>query len=511
VWQAIKQIVNGTTLYYKQLNLFLVIGLVMVGGVFLRDQLFSSQLAPQAAVELPRSLTPKNSDPHSYAVAMDPSGKVTVNNKRLAQPFTFADGQAKFLLVLIPEAQEYVSFVRVRVQLPKPINIEAQLQPRSYGVHGVGAHSYRVIDNQTIEFAAEEIFEGATYSIELTFPEDYFAFGGLNKASSAFGNFSFAAWSLVALLFPILSGLFLLYLLIKRWFAAARVHNSEIVSVPPATLSPALVGALYHGKIGKKEITATLFDLARRGFLYMHYASDTHEVKFAKGQSLFTAEANTLRPFEVLLLHQIFGEGSFVSGDRRAVQSLDEELFSSRVAMILVNIYDAAVAEGYFVHSPNRYYLKYHVAGLIFFFISLAVLVLQAFTRAVPDFSLLAWVGMLVASLMIIWITPGLPPRAKAGDQTLRHWMSFRNYLADKRLVARARPSEEFFALLPYAIVFDCTDAWVSRWREEAITLPKWFSADEGLYRAEDYAQSLLSMVNYLSHQLISARPPDLA
>jgi uncharacterized membrane protein len=308
---------------------------------------------------------------------------------------------------------------------------------------------------------------------------------------------------------PALTLLFLLFLLAKRWVSYAKVQTQQKFPLLPSNSPPAIVGALYRGNIGKKEITATIFDLAQRGFVSLHIDGDG-TLGFSKGASLYTQKATSLRPFEIFLLHQIFGQQDFITQSREVEVGLNSELFSQKIALTLVNIYDATVAEGFFIKSPNTYFMKYKVTGIFLFFIALTALVYGAFTLPSQAFVLFFWVGMIISSLLIIGITPGLPHRTPLGDKILKQWMGFRNYLTAKEPVDTHQTSE-FFHYLPYAIVLGCEHEWILRWREQTLVLPEWFTAAEGVYTSEDYDRSLITAIAFMSRHLVAARPPDLA
>jgi uncharacterized membrane protein len=180
------------------------------------------------------------------------------------------------------------------------------------------------------------------------------------------------------------------------------------------------------------------------------------------------------------------------------------------VAMTLLNIYDAALAEGYFIQSPNRYFLRFRAFGLISFFFALGGLLFGAFTLHARGFSLFAWVGMIVAALLIIRSTPGMPRRTARGTTTAKQWSAFRNYLSNSQPIEKVE-SSQFFAYLPYAIVLNCEDQWIKRWQKQTLVLPDWYSAEKTLFSADEYGRSLLSVIQFLAQSLVSSRPPDLA
>jgi hypothetical protein len=508
VWKVLGQILRGTTFYYAQFNFFLMI--VFAGSVIwiATSSTTSPKSIPQAAIKLPQ-FSPNSATPPGtvFDIEVSESGSVKVNGKKDKKVLRFEPDKDRLLFIAVRNSTTFISNLEVTIRLPKPVDDIETLQPRVYAIHGVGHAAYRLIDPQTISFDANSVYDGATVSVELIFPKSYFMLSPINSVRERLASFSPEVWLAIGIVFPAITIFFLFYLVFMQRVATERVKTNQLIAAPPSPLRPAIVGALYRGHIGKKEITSTLFDLALRDFVLIHYSED--DLSFSKGDSLFSQNATTLRPFEIFLLHQIFGDEGFISKQKNVEVGLNSELFSSKIAMTMLNIYDAALAEGFFIQSPNKYYLKYKAAGLGLFFIALAALLYGALTSPAREYSIFLWLGMMVASLLILGIMPGLPRRTPMGDRTLRQWMAFRNYLSLKTPV-NAQQSSLYFAYLPYAIVLGCEKEWMARWKDQTLTLPEWFSTNRSLYTAEDYGLSMVWVINFLANHLVAARPPDL-
>ncbi len=507
MWRALRDIVKNTTFYYKQLNLFLLIGLVL-SVVWVAHKYYAS-LALNASTIFTRNKTQSVNKPNSFDIVIGSDGKVAINGRQTRGTITFGETEDEFLYLLVPSADVYIDSIQATVHLPADKDPRL-VRHKFYAIHGVESEREEEINSTTMRFIATSVPPGAEVSVHYWFPKDYFALSSFDRIRSQIQVISKRQWIIIGIFLPSLSVLFLLYLLFQRMFALWRVRNRMPVNVAPSsTIAPAIIGALYHGYIGKKEITATIFDLARRGFINVHLG-DEDEIIFARGSSLYSTKANLLRPYEIFLLHQIFGEEGFASHGITITNGLNSELFSSKIALTILNIYDATVAEGYFIKSPNTYYLKYKISGMILFFIALVALVYDAFTLPEPAYILFFWLGMLLSALIIIKLTPGLPRRTRLGDATLKQWLGFRNYLSARQLI-NAGNTSDFFNNLAYAIVMDCEKEWIARWVEMPIPLPEWFTAEGQLYTAEEFSKSVVTIVEFLAKHLIAARPPDLA
>lgn len=508
MWEAIKEVSKSTSLYYGKVNAFLAILVVAVTVNYAVNNL-SLPSAPQAAGDVAVKLSSAaTSDHERFTITVDEKGTVVANGEPVKDAITInSDGTQQFLVILIRNPEFYIDKVTATVTLPRISPHANTLQPRIYAIHGVESSNYIVNSANQITFTAESLIEGSEVSIGLTFPKGYFTHSAASQLRNSLATLTPAAWLSIGIIIPGLTLLLFLYLLIKKWGDTA--HTNKVSETPPSSLPPSVLGTLYNGRIRKREIAATVFDLAVRGFLTIHQRSNG-ELAFGKGDKLFTQAVNQLRPFEIFLLHQFFGENTMLTSERKVDENLNHDLFSNRIAMSLVNIYDAAVAEGFFIQSPNKHHIKYKYLGILLFFISLIATIYGAFTLPEPGFVLFFWVGMILMSLGIIWVTPALPHRTPHGDQALTEWLAFRNFLSHSKPI-KSQQTSLFFTYLPYALAMDCEKEWMKRWAHEPLVLPDWFSAEKTLYTADDYSASLLTTVNYLTQHLFSARPPDIA
>lgn len=508
MWDALKQVIKQSELYSKQMVFFMaIIGVGTLGFGFFRYVTLST---PQAATEIANNLQPKvDTEAVDYSVVVAADSKVTVNGQAAGGAITYDGGRPQLLLVLVRKTDAYIGSIQALVQVPATPISAGQLQPRIYAVHGVSYSNVEVIDERTLLFTAQDIAQEATVSIGLSFPENYFGNALIPRFETKLSQLSAQTWLLLALGLPFGTVAFLAVLLLRKKLVNVGLNTASLTSKLPSSIAPGMVGSLYHGRIGTREITATLFDLADRGFVTMYHGLD-NEISFAKGGQLYTQKTTSLRPFEIFLLHQIFGDTQSISHDYQISVGLESELFSSKIALTMVNLYDGLVEEGFYIASPNSYYLKYQISGMILFFVGAAGAVYGSFAFPEPAYVLFAWVGMMLASLLIVQSTPGLPTRTPLGTTALKDWLAFRNYLTQKDPVSDVQPSQ-FFDYLPYAIVLDCVDDWMTRWRNETIVLPHWLTASSVPHTADDYKTSLVSVINYLSKHLVSARPPDLA
>lgn len=509
MWSVLKQIFRQAEIYTKPLGLYVVVVLVVIAGVG-GWHWFNAQPTPQAATQLVGRLAPRaDTERADYDVVIDTAAGVTVNGIPTRGAITYEGGRANFLLVLASQTGVYVGEMTATVHLPKASPPAADLEPRVYAVHGVGSANAEVVDTTTARFFARDVLGEATVSIGLSFPDDYFAGSGVGRFESQLGRLPPTAWLALGVTLPAATLLFLLFVVVRTKWRDRSIRAGSPTAKPPLPTPPGMVGALFGGRIGTREIAATLLNLADRGFVEI-YHGQSREIAFSRGSKLYSQKTTALRPYEIFLLHQIFDANGAVAASRQIENRLDRELFSSKMALTMVNLYDGLVGEGYYFDSPNRYFARYQAAGMILFFVATAGALYGSFTLPEPAYILFLWLGMMAAALIIVRISVGLPTRTAKGTAALARWLGFRRYLTDRDPVEAVQPSQ-FFDYLPYAVVLNCVDEWVARWRLETIVLPHWLTTTDSPQSADDYKQALLALIAHLSQNLVAARPPTLA
>ncbi|GEM_PF-5132178 len=90
---------------------------------------------------------------------------------------------------------------------------------------------------------------------------------------------------------------------------------------PPTHLSPGEVGMLHDGVFGQREVTATLIDMAVRGYITLHESSSGYEVELLRQD----ASMFELKTHEKLLLNGLFGVMSALEVQRMQASVINEQ------------------------------------------------------------------------------------------------------------------------------------------------------------------------------------------
>jgi len=222
---------------------------------------------------------------------------------------------------------------------------------------------------------------------------------------------------------------------------------------PPEDLRPGQVGTLVDEEANTLDVTATIVDLAVRGYLVIREIPK--EGWFGKPDWKLIRqpkETGDLLQYEAKLF-----EGLFEDGDEVAVSELKKK-FVDRLQKVKDALYNDLVRRRWFVRRPDKVRAMWTGIGVA------ALLAGIGGTVALARFTKLGLLGVpLVAAGVILTIgAKRMPRRTAKGTAMTRRVNGFRAVI-EKAEVHMSRWAEEenvFTRFLPYAIVFGCTEKW---------------------------------------------------
>ena len=267
--------------------------------------------------------------------------------------------------------------------------------------------------------------------------------------------------------------------LMLLWYARGRdvrplVLPPSYLPTPPSGLAPGLAAVLTTENVGNPAIIATLFDLARRGYVQIREmqpigdsrkrARDTQELVRLQGEG-------PLAEYERLLLDAIFEEGATVPV-KRLKNSLYKRLGPVRKAMLA-----DLTGRGYFVENPEktrtRFLLRIGLADLVG-----VVLLVPAILYAGRYSGWLLGVPIAVLGLTIVgFIVAVLMPRkTREGSTEAAGWRAYRRFLRQlSRRGGLEQAAGSFSEIFPYAVAFGLARQVVQRYSQTATPVPGWY------------------------------------
>jgi hypothetical protein len=222
---------------------------------------------------------------------------------------------------------------------------------------------------------------------------------------------------------------------------------------PPENIRPGQMGTLVDEVANPLDVSATVVDLAVRGFLKIEEIPK-HGL-FGKPDwklTLLKRDGDDLLPYERELVN-----GLFEDGDEVLLSDLKRK-FVARLTKVESALYDDAVQRGWFTRRPDRVRAYWARIGILGVVVAGAIVYLAArFTHL----GLVA-IALLIGAIALLASAKRMPRRTPAGTGMVRRVFGFRTYIetAEAQEMRFQEKENIFSKYLPYAIVFGCTEKW---------------------------------------------------
>jgi len=262
------------------------------------------------------------------------------------------------------------------------------------------------------------------------------------------------------------------------WFMFGRDPNvglvAEYITEPPSDLPAGVAGALVDERADLRDLTATMIDMARRGYLTM----EERESKGGFGSSAkrFVIKKKNApsdaRRYETELYNALF-----LRGDEVDLGKLPEGFFA-RLPMIEAALYGEAVNEKLFSISPDQVRGGYTTVG--------TMLVVFAFVVGVVAFGILDAVSLSllcpvipvgVFGVGLAILGQSMPRKTRKGAEEAAKWKAFQKYLGNIRKYKNVKEAtDQFEKYLTYAIAFGLERRWINAFAAEpTVPPPIWY------------------------------------
>lgn len=246
---------------------------------------------------------------------------------------------------------------------------------------------------------------------------------------------------------------------------------------PPEGVRPGELGTLVDQKADPVDVTATIIDLAVRGWLRIEEVPRSRPGRKPKDWTLVRLRAGTegLLPFEAWLLDDLF--------DKRDEVRLSDlkQTFASSLAKVQGMLYDHVTSVGWFRANPKSVRTAWVLVGVLLLLLGgFGALVAMA-VQVVPGLALVG-VALLLVGVLVLVLSRAAPARTADGTAVLAQALGFRRYLAtaEAHQIRYEEGQDVFSRYLPYAIVFGLADRWSRVFAElaatgAAVAVPAWY------------------------------------
>jgi len=289
-----------------------------------------------------------------------------------------------------------------------------------------------------------------------------------HTAATAFSVNGVTGTALLGLLILLLGGVGVLYMLRGRdaRVVAQKAAEGDQAPVagaefePPDGVRPGQIGTLIDEQADVIDVTATIVDLAVRGYLLIEEEDREVTGKLDWELQRLQRPVNDLLPYEQLLLDALF---TAPDGGPRAAVKLSElgGTFSAQLARVRSAMYADVVQQGWFARRPDTVRSRWTIAGFVLTGIGVAA------TIALALFTDLALIGLavVVAGAALAYGGQYMPAKTARGATVLAHTIGFRAFLERGAIPAEGQGGPQqrialFSRFLPYAVVFDLVPMW---------------------------------------------------
>ncbi|WP_019632861.1 DUF2207 domain-containing protein [Actinomadura atramentaria] len=229
---------------------------------------------------------------------------------------------------------------------------------------------------------------------------------------------------------------------------------------PPDGVRPGQIGTLIDEQADVIDVTATIVDLAVRGFLLIE-----EEDRAVTGRLDWTLRrldrpGDELLNYERVLFDALFTDADGAPRDAVKLSELGGA-FATSLARVRSAMYQDVVDQGWFARRPDTVRSRWTVAGLVLTVLGIAATTALAFTT---DFAL-AGLAAIIAGAAMAYGGQYMPAKTAQGSTVLAHMIGFRAFLERGEIpesAAEASPQRIalFSRFLPYAVVFGVVPRW---------------------------------------------------
>ena len=320
------------------------------------------------------------------------------------------------------------------------------------------------------------------------------------------------AWGFLVSNLPLLFPVLVTLLMFSVWRRLGRDPAPLPISVqyePPGGLTPAEAGTLLDHRTDMRDVTATLVDLAVKGYLTIEEEEQPGILGFGAGtEYVFTsrrpvAEWAALKPHERDVL-----DGLFPGGTRDTVKlsQLKNEFYRS-LDGIRDHVFTGLKERGYYLHRPDHVRAGWMICGGIIVFLSGHAAAFGGAMLGVPGPTL--FVATLLTGLVIVVFGWFMPTRTLAGArawEAVRGFEEFLGRVESDRMERVVRTPEMFERLLPFAMAFGVEDRWSRAFEGILTEPPNWYHGRPGTaFRPSVFGNSLGQMSTRAASALASA------
>ncbi len=305
---------------------------------------------------------------------------------------------------------------------------------------------------------------------------------------------------------PIVIPVIAFFAMLRRWWTRGRDPRLRPIAAqyePPEGLTPGEVGTIIDNSVDMRDITASIVDLAVRGYLVIeeqqkdHLLGLTHSREYVFHLKKARPEWSILKAHEQQLLDGIFTNGN--EGDTVSLADLHNRFYTS-ITPIKNAIFGSLVGKGYYRQRPDSVRAGYIGIGIV-------------------TGLLIVWIGIWIANHMgmtpLAFIVAGIATgaiicgfglfmsaRTETGARTLEGVLGFEDFLdhvESDRFNRTIKTPAMFEKFLPFAMALGVEKNWSKAFQGIYTEPPQWY---QGNYGATFYPYMFANTLSGMSSQV---------
>jgi uncharacterized membrane protein len=240
----------------------------------------------------------------------------------------------------------------------------------------------------------------------------------------------------------------------SAWFEPPKTKYGRL-------LTPGETGTLVDERADNADITATIIDLARRGYLKI--------IEKTKGAIDLKKIATTVRGDELQAFEKTLFSGIFKTTDTISLKTAD---LIKVVTETKNKLYESVVSEDFFPKNPQTVRNMYTIGSVV-----------------------ALMTGNFLLFFSMLFFGYHMPRKTIRGAGAAAIARALKNFISsqERQFTFQAQKQMLFEKMLPFAIAFGVEKLWIARFAELHITRPDWYQGYSSTFHVIALADSLKS------------------
>ncbi len=351
-----------------------------------------------------------------------------------------------------------------------------------------------VLDNQTWQIKTNQLltpYNGLTAAV--SFPKNIITYPDTRTEALWFLSDN---WGY---LIPLIVLLFLFI----QWHKHGRDPQARHQTIMPEYdapdgLSPAEIGTLLDDQADMRDITGTIIDLARRGYLKIVEIEKKNLIwtnyEYELEKTTPTKSATQLNKFEASIYKHLFEHG-----DKINLTDLSYK-FYKHLLPIKNDIYNTLVDKQYYSKNPESVRTSYFTVGFI------GLLVVLGYLGIISSINMSLYIGIVISFAMILLFGRIMPKKTQKGADTLIRIRGFVEFIntAEKDRLKFYEKENIFEKILPHAIALGLADKWAKACEGLANQPPTWYQSSSPNFHSHFNSWRFINTLNSFNANMSS-------